>query len=142
MTQQAYKGHTGPYIVTTYRNGPWPHTTNQRDILSRRAVVTLEEARLGVRTIIVDAALALGTTQDFPPAHLSSWAEDVITEYGGMVGPLPDGTVIEVEKTTYVHLACDGDWEWPEDDTDYSSPARHSTEVLAAYNANQESARA
>jgi hypothetical protein len=94
--------HTSPYIVTAYRNGPWPHTSHQRDVLSRRAVATLEEAREQV----ADELRALTADQPSRVRHpLFDRAYDI-----GMSGDalqLPDGTVIEV-KRVYWDTLVDG----------------------------------
>lgn len=68
-----------PYIVTTKA--------------SRRAVATLDEARAVIRDHVVNAGVAHGTTAD------------PITNSGGTVGPLPDGTVIEVRPVAVDELA-------------------------------------
>jgi hypothetical protein len=73
-----------PYIITTKRpadpltisdDASWAHT--------RTAVATLDEAR----NRVLDIAQR-------PRAIV--WVERYISESGGTVGPLPDGTVIEV----------------------------------------------
>lgn len=80
------------YIVTTKRprtRQAWPDKPSYA--LSRRAVATLEEARrtcLGV----LDAAHLQGS-----PLAVYRAAVD-LPESGGTVGPLPDGTRIEVEQ--------------------------------------------
>jgi hypothetical protein len=137
MTQQAYTGHSGPYIVTKLVPLSPPEAGHD---VSRRAVATLEEARslAAVKVGELDDSEQTNAVCDWPMAYR---AAREMPASGARLSNFPDGTVIEVEKTTYVHLACDSDWKWPENDTDYSSPARHSTEVLAAYNAKQESAR-
>jgi hypothetical protein len=86
-----------PYIVTTKRTVP---TDLGRDevadagVLSRRAVATLEEAR------------ALAYAKALRRGSLAQMSDDprMFSEQGGTVGPLPDGTVIEVEQTTWVRL--------------------------------------
>jgi hypothetical protein len=92
----------GPYIVTTKRRlagrvnvptadaGPQPFGGERYRVLSRRAVATLDEARMHTwRTVSLQAAYAVSA----------------LPESGGTVGPLPDGTVIEVEATTWQALA-------------------------------------
>lgn len=76
---------TGPYIVTTKQ----PSLALQDEPLierSRRAVATLDEA--------MDYLCELVLFAGDPDAALP------VDESGGTVGPLPDGTVIEVEATT------------------------------------------
>jgi hypothetical protein len=70
-----------PFIVTTTRLDLKLHG----EFVSRRAVATLEEAR-GL------AALPCGISN---PSHFHQAVR--LPESGGTVGPLPDGTVIEVE---------------------------------------------
>jgi hypothetical protein len=77
-----------PYIVTTKRLARNVIDRNAWQVVSRRAVDTLEEAR--------ERALSAGAS-----------TRDVlrnISESGGTVGPLPDGTVIEVEQVTWAAL--------------------------------------
>jgi hypothetical protein len=72
-------------------------------IVSRRAVATLEEARIYASTWITDRwssspAFARGDGDLYRPETRPMVAQaDALPESGGTVGPLPDGTVIEVE---------------------------------------------
>lgn len=70
-----------PYIIETHREGGWPHTTSMRDVISRRAVATLDEA--------LDRSLL----------SRRDWSE--LTNHGGTSG-LPDG--IEVERVEWREL--------------------------------------
>jgi hypothetical protein len=107
-----------PYIITTKRTcrcDGSEHIGSE----SRRAVSTLEEARHHAydETRRVDS----GT------GHRSAWR---ISSSGGSVGPLPDGTMIEVEPVSWGELHCrsghePGDW-WGAGDR-----------IIAAYNAGQ-----
>lgn len=105
-----------PYIITTKvpratartANGAdleafERRTTPDYDVRSHRAVATLDNARLVVRTLVVDSALSRGTTEGYPA---SARIADPITESGGAVGPLPDGTLIEVEELSWLSLAA------------------------------------
>jgi hypothetical protein len=82
-----------PYIVTTKRPAKVDHDEEraEREHVSRRAVATLEEAR--------DFIYSLCAETDVDDERI---ADDIdrLPESGGTVGPLPDGTVIEVEQTT------------------------------------------
>ena len=118
-----------PYIITTRRRTSTPEGFDPP--LTRRAVATLEEARgyaaeqvrgaLGVRkswSIRKPEALALG-----------------LPEHGGTIGPLPDGTTIEVTPV------C---WNWiigaAEDagvDTDAVHADGDDIAILDAYNAQE-----
>lgn len=118
-----------PYVITTlWSNSP----AEAGHDVTRHAVATLEEARELTAGIVHGFEIALGRT--LGDAYATALTR---SEQGGTVGPLPDGTLIEVERTTYVYLADEGGWVWPADDTDYSSPARHADAVLAAFNAKQ-----
>jgi hypothetical protein len=73
-----------PYIVTTKRQQPTGHFERTIDPVSRRAVATLE------------TVLQYGSDQGWRRAIVRAVAS--LPESGGTVGPLPDGTVIEVEQ--------------------------------------------
>lgn len=86
-----------PYIITTtdtrlYADDPTAEfEPGAKPVQTRIAVATLEEAR----------NLCLDLT-------VRSWVSSVpienITEAGGTVGPLPDGTIIEVRQVTTAEL--------------------------------------
>jgi hypothetical protein len=108
-----------PYVVTTKRPplsfDPFnPRATPER--VSRRAVTTLEEARAAVITALVELAA--------PPTAFS------IDESGGTIGPLPDGTLIEVER---VHLSA----LYPKAMYGRAGEWRDEAKVIAAYNARE-----
>jgi hypothetical protein len=92
-----------PYIVTTKRPNKDDAPVWDRFDLSRRAVATLDEAR----KVCHDAVLAseLPTHEVMDPAHDRFYDAALTLPDGGTVGPLPDGTVIEVEATTWADLA-------------------------------------
>jgi hypothetical protein len=80
---------SGPYLITTmqHRASTPVHQGNvsgEMPITSRRAVATLDKARLAVHA-------AGPSLRD---------ADDAIHVTGGTVGPLPDGTVIEVAQVS------------------------------------------
>jgi hypothetical protein len=90
-----------PYIVTTrYRSA---HTAAFDRVRSRRAVATLDEleARLynEVAGIHGEAFEPLCATIEDLCLRIDSGEES-----GGTVGPLPNGTVIEVERATWCSL--------------------------------------
>jgi hypothetical protein len=102
-----------PYIITTANlgTGAEPDALGLLDwagaiILSQRAVATLDKAR----------AWAHWSVAKTFPHHVQVPREVVrgmdaaerLPENGGTIGPLPDGTVIEVEQ---VLLNADGEWE-------------------------------
>jgi hypothetical protein len=82
-----------PYVVTTKRRDRFDVMGPDRDrwtILSRHTVATLEEARRIVGRV------CLGSTS----LNLENIEQArTLPESGGPVGPLPDGTMIEVEPT-------------------------------------------
>jgi hypothetical protein len=81
-----------PYIITTRQVAKPPNERLAVSTLihSRRAVATLEEAR--ERAYIEMAERGHAIDNVVPP---------IIDESGGTIGPLPDGTVIEVERVKY-----------------------------------------
>ena len=107
-----------PYIVTV-RRPPSGRMRVFRDE-SRRAVATLDEAREIAEGYVTEKAdgeeynRALDQVEDMP-------------ESGGTVGPLPDGTVIEVERREIQSL-------WPHN-TD--SMDKSDAEIIAAFNEAQ-----
>jgi hypothetical protein len=86
-----------PYIITTKRPDERPsrvgHADDQR-VTSRRAVATPEEATRVLRDAISRATRGLNTG-----ATVRNDDDTPRT-----VGPLPDGTVIEVEHARWDHL--------------------------------------
>lgn len=91
-----------PYVITTLPPG-WSDYAKQYGVqeaadraqmpkASRRAVATLKEAR----DVYLDTALRHGCRFEIVPAF---------PESGGTIGPLPDGTVIEVAHWTASALA-------------------------------------
>ena len=104
-----------PYVITTKR--PFTRQLVGCHSTSRRAVATLAQAR-----IWVTYRMPAGGPVDLP-------------ESGGTVGPLPDGTVIAVERVSYNLLRYESGWTPAPDDEDYSAAHRHGAEVIAAYNA-------
>jgi hypothetical protein len=85
-----------PYIVTTERELPSAEDSSTLTYRERRAVATLEKARLVVREAVFTGSALTA------PAIWNSIA--VLPESGGTVGPLPDGTVIEVEAVSWADL--------------------------------------
>lgn len=110
-----------PYIVTAY--GPNLDQPNVHDGISRRAVATLETARQH----LLDRYGSWWTS-----GMHESLAREIVTlpESGGTVGPLPDGTIIEVERVSLNDLRTGiGTFDM--------SPA----EVIAAFNVRESHAR-
>jgi len=99
-----------PYIITTHQSGLTAEEV-AREVAhnptghgfrgySRTAVATLDEALSDVSTIVCNlmAGENFGQYQDQFRA---------IGDSGGSVGPLPDGTVIEVQRATWERLTHD-----------------------------------
>jgi hypothetical protein len=102
-----------PYIVTTKRRGYMGlGLVRSPRVVSRRAVATLEEAQDLVREAGATVTAA------------------VITESGGTI-TLPDGTVIEVEQTTWWTLASHAGFKGA------NRAAQAEYLILDAYNARQ-----
>jgi len=84
-----------PYVITTHRHLDDPTAEFLPGALpgvSRRAVATLKEAIKSINDEIYHQEGELRADQ--------SMMIDDLPEAGGSVGPLPDGTEIEVERPT------------------------------------------
>lgn len=114
-----------PFIVTAKRRVVERIDDIERvthEPLSRRAVATLEEAT-NVACAVVDAV--------FPPIGTLAWMRlrgsiDTLPESGGTVGPLPDGTTIDVEAVPW--------WELIRDIREPLPVPFTSDDILAAFN--------
>lgn len=102
-----------PYIIETRcplpgdPYGDWTEADDAAEAKNtRRAVATLDEAR----SIVYGA---IGENDD-PPYFDGHFAADSLDEQGGTIGPLPDGTTIEVQALDWSALAerayADGGW--------------------------------
>lgn len=98
----------GPYIVTTKLSAAIPSSKpceRPYDALSRVAVATLGDAQGRAHDVVFrveSEASDEGPIKAFDQAYETLLR---LPESGGTVGPLPDGTVIEVEPTTWADLA-------------------------------------
>jgi len=123
-----------PYTITTWHNEdavPIPVIPKPKD--TRRAVATLEEARAAVN----NALYRIEGEMDDPRPLAGFYAQaDTLPESGGTIGPLPDGTVIEVRRRSWRDLSpyCrfHPDAEIGDDPID-PTPA----EIIDAYNARK-----
>jgi hypothetical protein len=123
-----------PYIVTTKRVSATRTTPpNDNDLLSRRAVATLEGARTSAEESVKAHAVGL----------IGQWRRQAesLPESGGTIGPLPDGTVIEVERVTWHDIAREGGLSYA-DAMSFAVDAERGSEaaqriLLDAYNARQ-----
>jgi hypothetical protein len=90
---------TRPYIVTTKRRKMAVMFPPRMDVVYRRAVATLEERE-------VTPKLREMLPHEHPARLIAIAAEIArMPESGGTIGPLPDGTMIEVEQTNWLRLA-------------------------------------
>jgi hypothetical protein len=92
------RGSIVPYIITTNRYLDDPTAEflpGAKPGVSRRAVATLDEAR--------DEVFRLWWQLDADSTSAKA-VDDLVTDQGGTVGPLPDGTVIEVERVDIADL--------------------------------------
>jgi len=94
---------------------------------SRTAVATLDEAR----QTTLGAVIGDRDYEDI--RHVDVHAAHIMDESGGTIGPLPDGTVIEVRPTSWLDLAasCDTDV----DASDGYITDDEQADILAAFNA-------
>jgi hypothetical protein len=104
------------------------HDPDCKGRVSRVATATLKEAHDTAREACLYAP---GSVETIAQAVRDVFA---LPESGGTVGPLPDGSLIEVERVTFNRLAADAAWIAPENDRDYSSAPRHAEQVIAAFN--------
>lgn len=93
-----------PYVITTFSAENWEATRvndshgypSRRRRIDGRPVTTLREAREAVVKVL-DRSLKHGPHALYQEAvHLP--------KAGGTIGPLPNGTVIEVERTSWAEL--------------------------------------
>ncbi len=120
-----------PYIVTSTKpemadtlvpGQPWPRS------VSRRAVATLDEARYAA----AEAGRQAVDRQWVEGEHLrATLAAMELPEHGGTIGPLPGGTVIEVEQVTVFEL-------WESAGRPCGAPPMDDSEIIDAFNAAQE----
>jgi hypothetical protein len=88
-----------PYIVTTKRPAAGP------TFVSRRAVATLDGRYCPQHGLTRDEHCRASLGSDGQGAVFCQEATRPLPESGGTVGPLPDGTVIEVEQVGWADLA-------------------------------------
>jgi hypothetical protein len=128
-----------PYIVTTKRptgDCAWAKVLPA----SRRAVATLEDRRGpdgiedGARTIayaqVIDAYGGPDRDDASPAETEHLWQAANVPEQGGTVGPLPDGSLIEVARATNAELM-------PYAGFDVFNDTPAEAEIIDAFNAGQ-----
>lgn len=129
-----------PFIVTTKRpQGSYDSVSEPGRV--RRAVATLESQgalpeQVGVKELLYDAVIGSNRPEVCPRLSLSTdeclrfnVQIEALTESGGSIGPLPDGTTIQVEPMSWVDILC------TLGRTNLSANSKD--EILAAYNAKQ-----
>ncbi len=90
-----------PYIIETRDAATGAFRSVDIGPLSRRAVATLEEARSGARRIVGEHTNHYVDAQGQMIAAAQALG---LPESGGIIGPLPDGTVIEVRHVDWPYL--------------------------------------
>jgi hypothetical protein len=99
--------------------------------VSRQAVATLEEAKDAAMQVVYDGPpIRVKTEWELICMVISDWPES-----GGTVGPLPDGTTIEVEELTWFVIAKLA--ECSHDVVKAALFSRDFTPVIDAFNAKQ-----
>ena len=112
-----------PYVITTKRpRGVYPELG---PLVSRRAVATLEEAILQTYTSLASE----------PELDEAARAIKALPKSGGTVGPLPDGTVIEVEPIGHYDLWVAAGRPESQSRGEHHMPSR--VELVDAFNARQ-----
>lgn len=95
-----------PYVITTTTPDPCvAYSTPRKPLVTRRAVATLDEAQR-----LVD------NRREQDALNARPWSVAVrglLNKGGGTIGPLPDGTVIEVEQITWPALALSAGLSYP-----------------------------
>jgi len=118
-----------PYIITTATPLRGEPVHEPLDRITRTAVATLEEAREACYDVLIKL------DNDPAPYFDAHFAVDNMDDSGGSVGPLPDGTVIEVRPTTWERVARDAGLETWRLVTDPAPVVGE--QILAAFNAAQ-----
>jgi len=114
-----------PYIITTTEPPVGTEVPCGRVVI-RTAVATLEEARKATFHTVTDTP-GYATCIGFPTD--TAIAESIL-ESGGTVGPLPDGTVIEVRPISFGALASRAGF------AQFSDERSHA-EIITAFNGAQ-----
>jgi len=98
-----------PYVITTATPLRGEPVHESLDRITRTAVATLEEAREAAAEVAGTAysdewIMAHANRGTVAPLIDAAWD---LPESGGTVGPLPDGTVIEVRRRSWPDLQAD-----------------------------------
>lgn len=103
---------------------------------SRRAVATLDEAQ-NIAQEAIDNGPPISSKREWDAWDALYDNVVVLEEPGGTIGPLPDGTLIEVERVDWVDLSRSSAIGEQFVDT-RRSPTDIGKDIIAAYNAAQE----
>lgn len=126
-----------PHIITTRAYATSSACPRLPAPRAHRAVLTLEGQAL------FDALMELHVCKGWSKTWDVVDKIKVLPEAGGAIGPLPDGTVIDVECSTWSRLATDVGidlrWDPPTQDGDYLHDGQRDelAGVIAAYNAKE-----
>jgi hypothetical protein len=120
-----------PYVITTTAGtgDGYPCNTPSGFAEIRRAVATLDEALEYAHSLVPD-------DEHFDHNNRHA-AIDSLGNHGGTVGPLPDGTTIQVEKVGWLDLSRSA--RIPDGWADHGEPTElRQRSIIDAYNAAQE----
>ena len=120
-----------PYIITTHApdlSNPAHRHSGIKAVTTRTAVATLKEARTSAFSILIGINHRDETGAQYIDEDTFDAAR-ALPDAGGTVGPLPDGTVIEVRPVSTEDLARMADIEPHAFDPDRPAP------IIAAFNA-------
>jgi hypothetical protein len=118
-----------PYVITKSNQACYDGIKHLRPLpgsVARHAVATLAECLEYEQSIALAAGVDLLNVFATDRTLTDQYA--AMTEYGGTVGPLPDGTVITVEQAGLASMAGSP--------VKHYNPA-HTSEIIAAFNAAQ-----
>lgn len=131
-----------PYIITTRESREAYERRRARDPgayrqqgITHQAVATLDEAREAVMDV-AGVPSDLGTWDEPESAHWWTLECARLPDHGGTVGPLQDGTVIEVERVETMQLYRRANLPLP-DLAFRRTEAQHIRDAIDAYNAAQ-----
>lgn len=131
LTAEKEQATMTPYIVTV-RTPIAPMRIVPGHEVSRRAVATLNEARLAAEQAVETHRSPEHSSESYGPL----WRDAALMpESGGTVGPLPDGAVIEVRSVGWEEF---GDYLLPRGMVRRLGMEEAGRRVIAAYNEAQE----
>lgn len=130
-----------PYVITRSLQqaaSRMPDATQAGKVVSRHAVATLAEARDYALTIVLRAERDHDDGRWAGKYSELDEAARTLSESGGTVGPLPDGTVLEVKPTLSWGGRPIGTAQWLREERGWTLPRGVDDDgAMAAYNAAQ-----